>query len=129
MEFDWPLATGSETWPGILHSLAQNPLRLNLSPSPPPPSPSVKYSVILRFIIDTYPSGYLKKKKEKCYVKENVAEKERRNSPSQTKYISVSDHKLPFPVAAGRATIFPGHLSQFIPSHKKRELQGRLLGG
>lgn len=41
--------------------------------------------------------------------------RERKNSPRQTKYVSASDHKLPFPVPARRCpVIFPRHLSQFI---------------
>lgn len=43
----------------------------------------------------------------------------KKNSPSQTKYITVSDHKLPFPVPARHwPTIFPRHLSWFIPEEK-----------
>lgn len=54
-----------------------------------------------------------------CYEGENGRKK---NSPSQTKYISVSDHKLPFPVPARRwPTIFPRHLSWFIPEKEREE--------
>lgn len=55
-----------------------------------------------------------------CYKGENGRRK--KNSPSQTKYISVSDHKLPFPVLARRwPTIFPRHLSWFIPEKEGEE--------
>lgn len=52
-----------------------------------------------------------------CY--EGEYGRRKKNSPSRTKYISVSDHKLPFPVPARRwPTIFPRHLSWFIPGKK-----------
>lgn len=60
--------------------------------------------------------------------------RERKNSPRQTKYVSASDHKLPFPVPARRCpVIFPRHLSQFIllteTVSMRRLGRGSLRGG
>lgn len=39
-------------------------------------------------------------------MKKGGKKRKSRNSPSQTKYISASDHKLPFPVAAGAGLLY-----------------------
>lgn len=50
----------------------------------------------------------------------------KKNSPSQMKYISVSNHKLPFPVPARHwPTIFPRHLSWFISEEKAESWTSR----